>query len=244
MEGRTVPRKAFINKKKGYIVDRIKEPTALKFDRELWERLFGKRENLSRLQITDVARYSMANNMISNKLRETLVKHISLVLQCDLGKLTVTETNGGVGGFSIKLAEMFNKLNIVELSSTHANMIRNNLSHTSDSKTKKICIYNENYMDVMYDLKQDIIVSDPPWGGYSYANRSSFKLGFNNVNITHVINSLYKRGMFKLYVVFAMRNFDIQDFVNNIESPDILINNLGKHYFITVIGKDVLKKSD
>jgi predicted RNA methylase len=242
MYGKSVPQKALIDKRKGYVVDRIKEPTPLEFDKDLWTRLFGKKKNLSRLQITNVARYSMANEMISEKLKETLIKHVNLLLQCDIEKLTVTETNGGVGGFSIKLAEIFNKLNIVELSSVHAEMIRNNLHYTTDNKNKDIFIYNENYVDVMYDLKQDIIVSDPPWGGYSYASRLNLKLGFNNVNITHVINLLYRKNAFKLYVLFAMRNFDIQDFINNIESPDIIINNLGKHYFITVLGKDVVKK--
>ena len=222
-----------------------KDVKVLKYDKKQWEYLFPnppaflKRDiNYRNLQLTNIASYSMAKPFIAKGL-EIFINRI--FKEYNMGdnhqNWTVTETNGGIGGLSIKLAEIFNKLNIVEINPVHVDMIKSNLTeygYGAKSK-KKIMIYNEDYLDVLYDIKQDLIISDPPWGGLSYSKQKYMKLGLNNINIVYVINQLLKKKKFKIFILLAMKNFDFPNFLNNLKCDNVIIHNMGKHYFIAIV---------
>lgn len=248
MNNEEIPNDYFIDNKKG-IVRFIPEKNVVKekYNAVRWKKLFStfkdltgsdKNIDFSKLQLSNITRYSVANPSIGHGLEHLLKKYIGMFLNKPIEELVVTETNGGVGGLSIRLANIFNKINIVEINDIHVRMLENNLKvYGYESPKTNIQIYNEDYMDIAYDLNQDIIVSDPPWGGYDYSKSKSMKLGFNNVNIAYVINQLYSKNKFKFYILLAMYNFDIQNFINRLVPKDIIIYNMGKHYFILVLGK-------
>ncbi len=194
--------------------------------------------NYAKLQLTNIAKYSVAKPHISNGLMAVLNDLLDQYPSLFTVDSTITETNGGVAGLTIKMLEKFKNINVVEINPVHVQMIQNNIKvYRLDDASKNIQIYNNDYLDIMYDLEQDIIVSDPPWGGYTYKNQKSLKLGLNNVSIVHIINSLYEAGRFKVFILLAMSNFDIQDFINNIVAKKINIHNMGKHYFIVVFAR-------
>jgi hypothetical protein len=251
MNAENIPLNAFIIKNLGilkYVPE--KDVYEEKYNKFLWNKLFTKKNNVdyTKLKLTNIAKYSMANNFIANALEKLIKEQVKLYLKIyddnELKELTVTESNGGIGGLSIKLVSIFNNLNIVEINTMHANMIKNNLDVYNDKcdnyKNKKINIINDDYLNVLYDLNQDIIVADPPWGGYDYKKFKYMKLSLNNINMSYIINKLYQKNKFKVFILLVMKNFDIQNFVNNIESENIIIRNLGKHYFITILGKNIL----
>ena len=243
MNEEDIPKKYFINSRKK-VVKYIPEKTVteIKYDKGKWKKLFPPlRKNIdySKLRLTNIAEYSMAKPFISEHLKNILLKYLKL-FKLDSKKMTITETNGGVGGLTIRLLTIFDNINVVEINPKHVELIKNNLNvYKSDAPSKNINIYNNDYLDILYDLNQDIIISDPPWGGYSYSKYDYMKLGLNNINISYIVNQLYKKNKFKIFILLAMRNFDIQNFINTLIADNISIRNMGKHYYIIIFGKDL-----
>jgi len=248
MNDEKIPEKFFIIPKKGLIKFKSeKDIKLLEYDENKWNRLFPKEINgkkididMKKLKLTNIAEYSIAKPFISNELKQLIEGLIKTHFKRK--KPVITETNGGVGGFSLQLIDIVDKVNIVEIIPIHANIIKNNLEvYKMDSKKKDINIYNKDYLDILYDLKQDIIICDPPWGGIeNYKKFRYMKLGLNNINITYIINRLYEENKFKIFILLAMKNFDIQNFINLSIAKKITIHNMGKHYFIVVYHNSML----
>ena len=240
---KSIPDNCFLNGKKE-IIEFIPEKKIelIKYKPSLWKKKFPHKHNLKYedLQLTNIGIYSIATPVISKKL-VSFIMEISYIFKTNIRKIKITETNGGVGGFSISLMEAFNNINIVEIDKTHSEIIINNLKVYNNSVGKNIQGLNEDYLNVMELLENDLIISDPPWGGYDYINNSSIRLGMNNINIICIINELYTKNKFAVFILMAPKNYDIQHLMNNILSTDLIIKNMGKHYFIAVINKKYYK---
>ena len=63
---------------------------------------------------------------------------------------------------------------------------------------------------IAYKLNQDIIIADPPWGGTNYDKISRIRLHLNNVDITCIINKLYKKDKFKILIKLILLIHDLQ----------------------------------
>jgi len=214
------------------------EPELLIFDEKKWKKRFPvdikKDVDLTKLQLTNTGLYSIALPHISEALIN-LILNLCKMYKLNKNKLYITESNGGVGGFSIRLATHFNYLNIVEINDTHIGIIKNNIKvYDLDNKKKKINIIEADYLDVMFTLNNDIIICDPPWGGVDYINKQTIKLGFNNINIICIINELLKKNSFKIFILYAPRNFNIQQFVFGVNTSKISIDKFSRFYFITI----------
>jgi len=217
-----------------------------KYNEKIWKNKFPQDITqdlkLSKLQLTNIGMYSIATPAISNELINVIKDAYSYMIATnskteikDIKDLSITETNGGLGGFSIRLAQHFNKLNIVEINNKHADIIKNNLKvYKLDSDKKNINIHVNDYLNIMYELENDIIICDPPWGGYNYVKQKSIKLGMSNINIICVINEVIKKKLCKIFIMLSPKNYDIQDFLTNINSDKILVRKLSKHYFISI----------
>jgi RNA cap guanine-N2 methyltransferase len=235
----------FLNGKKEQLMYKPeKRVEYVPYNDSLWRKRFPAKDgvNYKKLQLTNIGLYSISNPNMSNDLFQ-FIKALNPYFKTplrDMQSIKVTETNGGLGGFSIRLAEYFDTLNIVEINGTHADIISNNLHEYGFGKdaNKHIQIINDNYLDVMHKIENDLIISDPPWGGHSYAKHKAIRLGFNNIDVSCVINDLYASNRFGIFILLAPRNFDIQRFINDIKIPDLVIKNMGKHYFIAVINKN------
>jgi 16S rRNA G966 N2-methylase RsmD len=236
MDWETLPQTCYLDKKR-YVPFKPEKDIALaKFNRDLWKKKFPqdivKNVQIEKLMLTNIGIYSIGTPQISKSLVE-LISMLCSKFGLNCNELTITETNGGVGGFSIRLAHAFKNLNIVEINEEHVKVIKNNLkTYNIDGK---IVIYNTDYLSVLYELKNDIIVCDPPWGGYDYNKKKHTNLGFNNVNVICIINELLKRNLFKIFILMAPKNYNVSDFILGIKSPNIFIHKLEKHYFIAVI---------
>lgn len=207
------------------------------FDKVLWELKFPyySNVNIKKLQLTNIGIYSIASPTNSRNLINFLNDlNNQYKFTKYLDNLVVTEANGGIGGFSIRLAKSFNKLNIIEINKLHTNIIANNLSEYNIDLTG-VKIFNMDYLDMIYNLDQDILIFDLPWSGRGYKYIKNLHLGLNNINIWFIINELYKRNKFKICALMVPVNFDIQNFICNIISPNIVINKMNDHYFIFVI---------
>lgn len=232
--------KCYIDKSKRFVpfipeTDIKLEP----FNENTWNRKFPRDLGdvaLEKLKLTNIGIYSIATPLISKEMLDFVQELCALYNLPDRENMVVTETNGGLGGFSIRLASVFNALNIVEIIPQHAEIIKNNLEVYGFDKNRKIKIYNQDYLSVLSSIQSDIIICDPPWGGYNYAKQKSIKLGFNNVSITCIINFLLKNNRFKIFILMAPKNFDIQNFISMVDSDTILIRRLRNHYLVAIIG--------
>lgn len=246
-----IPIYAFLDGKKNILEEDVSEVPLIKYDDQKWKRLFPlfdyKNKEIpinkfKKLQLTEVGIYSIAAPDISNSLiefaKELIYKHLPSINKDSFKKLIITETNGGIGGMSISLLKLFNNLNIVELNPTHYSVIKNNIQIYGYSKdnTKNITLYNANYLDKMLELNQDIIISDPPWGGRSYIQKNNIKLGFSNIDITYIINLLNEKNKFKIFIFLAPYNFDFNSFTRYISTKKIYIMKTRKHNYVAVMG--------
>lgn len=207
----------------------------LPYDDALWKRKFMYQKDLDyrSLQMTNIGKYSIASPQMGAQLVAFIKELNERYIHKDPNQLVCTESHGGIGGFTLPLALAFTKVNTVEINPVHANIIVNNLKVYG--VTSDVHIEVADYMDIMYDIPNDVIVCDPPWGGMSYGKKKSMQLGINNINVVCVINDLYKRKAFKAFILLAAINYDIQNFVSSIIATDIVIKRLGKHYFIAVL---------
>lgn len=228
--------------------DNICKPLPLiKFNQTQWQKLFPKNgismDNWKKLQMTKVGLYSIGQPDISDALTVFVKDQINKININDsnntYNNITITETNGGLGGFSLALLRNFNTLNIVELNPTHYKIIKNNLALYGYSKNnvKNITIYNDNYINKMLVLQQDIIICDPPWGGRDYIKQNHIKLGISNIDISYIINELARHNKFKIFIFLAPRNYDFNSFLNIIDSQyckTIEIKKIRHHYFVAI----------
>jgi 16S rRNA G966 N2-methylase RsmD len=202
------------------------------YQKNVWERTFPEKKgvDITKLRLTNIGRYSVAKLNVTLDLKSLISEIYNLVEKKSLKDLIITESNGGLGGLTITLAPLFKKINVVEIIPEHAEIIKHNISQYNLMKNVKII--NDDYMNVMMELKQDIIISDPPWGGLDYHKQRYLRLGLNNIDITCVINKLYDKNLFKLFVLLVPHNFDIKHFMDKIKSKSIFIQ---KYQSLSVI---------
>lgn len=214
----------------------------LDYQEQLWSKTFPVKKgiDLSKLCLTNIGKYSVAKLNVTDPLCKLIPRIYSLldVKKKNLKDLIITESNGGLGGLTISLAPLFKKVNVVEIMELHADVIKHNISQYG--LLKKIKIINEDFMDIMYDLKQDIIISDPPWGGPEYFKYKTLRLHLNNVDITCIINDLYKKDLFNMYILLVPKNFDIHFFTEKILSKSIFIKKYISLYVIFILNDKYL----
>ena len=214
-----------------------KEIEEIAYDYKLWGRTFPKQKGVDfeKLKLTNIGQYSIAKLNVTRDLYDTIPKIYNLlnVKKKNTKDLIITESNGGMGGVTIALASLFKKINVVEIIPKHAEIIKYNIGQYGLSK--KVNVITADYMDVMADIKQDIIISDPPWGGKDYNRHKLLKLHLNNVDITCIINKLYEKNLFNLYVLVVPYNFDIKHFMISIKVRSIFIKKYKSLYIIFIL---------
>lgn len=142
------------------------------------------------------------------------------VLKCyheDLTKVVITDATSCIGGNSRIFVSVFKYVNIVDISKMHIDILNDNFDvlglHT---KYKNFITINENYLNIMEDLKQDIIFLDPPWGGPNYIKNNSKFLYLQDKEGKYVdINDLISNVLCKkagIIVVKIPRTYDVKNF--------------------------------
>lgn len=201
--------------KKLFIPEKI--PKILKYNKKLYS-VFPQAKNINRkkLKMTNISVYSM----IKPKRAEFLSK---IILEKVKSKdIIITDATANVGGSTINFASNFKKVNAIEIVPTHCNCLRNNLKVYN--LLHKVDIYCKDYLDIMMNLKQDVVYFDPPWGGRDYKNSNKIDLFLSNINIIDIINKLY--GKVKLVIMYMPRNYNIEKFRTQTKFKNVETKNL------------------
>jgi hypothetical protein len=210
----------------------------LEYDPRTWNYRFPSEKgvNKKKLRLTEVGVYSIATPAISRELAK-VVGQVTKYIKKTPSNVIITETSGGVGGFTIQLAKTFKHINVVELLPEHARIIKHNLQ-VYKRDMKDIRVINSGYLEVMYDWPSDIIISDPPWGGSGYKTKKYINLGYDNLDIISIINRLHAKHMFKAFILFAPKNYDMASLDKLVPTEHVVVPS-GKHYIIIIFSNDI-----
>lgn len=198
-----------------------------------YQRFFPDKRGINkrRLMMSDVGLYSVSHHESAKETINIIKKYINR----DLKDLTITESNGGVGGDTIAFAESFGKVQTVEIDSTHCDILRNNVSVYGYSNVQIFC---QDYLDIYKSLKQDVLFMDPPWGGQDYKLKKFVPLKLDGVRIEKIVNKVIKNDEgLKLVVVKAPFNFAIKRFTKTITKKnkvEIHVEKLLKYELVII----------
>jgi 16S rRNA G966 N2-methylase RsmD len=135
-----------------------------------------------------------------------LVDLIKLHLKKD--DITITDMTANVGVDSIAFGLHFKKVNSIELNNRLFNSLNNNINVYN---LKNIKTYNGSSVEIIKNLKQDVIYIDAPWGGEDYHKNTSVKLYLDNIELSDIYNMFKNKT--KLFVLKVPKNYDINNFI-------------------------------
>jgi len=173
------------------------------------------------LMISNVSEYSVD--------RPEDAEYICKIMKSHLPKrksLVVTDATSNVGGGTIAFAKNFSKVNAVELEEVHCKALHNNLKKYK--LDKKVKIYCDSYLDMMDELKQDIIYFDPPWGGRDYKKKYFMDLFLGDMNMIDVIRQVKNKT--KLIVFKVPKNYNFFNFFLRSNFDKITIYKIYKFF--------------
>jgi hypothetical protein len=235
---KSIPIEAFIIKNRG-VIKYVPEINVeiLPFVNNIWKAKFPYYSNVNfkDLKLTNIGAYSISSPDNSTNLINLLQElNFRYKIIPNFKDLVVTEPNGGIGGFSIRLSKIIKKINIVEINKLHVDILIHNLT-VYNTNFHNIKIFHKDYLDIMYTLEQDVLIFDLPWGGPNYKFEKNLLLGLNNINIWYIINDLYAKNKFKICIIMVPKNFDFQNFIVNTKSQNFFIKKSTNHYYVVII---------
>ena len=162
--------------------------------------LFGNRYikmfNLRRLKLDEEAVYSVTP-------AEYAIKIVNLIKDNIGSNITITDTTASIGADTISFAKNFPKVNAIELDQTRYNFLIYNLKLAN---VNNVTTYNGDSLKIVKKINQDVIFSDPQWGGPDYKFKKKMDLFMSNKSITHIVNDWGK--LAKMIVLKVPNNFD------------------------------------
>ena len=122
--------------------------------------------------------------------------------------IIITDMTANVGVDSIALGLFFKGVNSIEISKKLFNSLNNNINIYG---LKNVKTYNGSSVDIIKNLKQDVIYIDAPWGGDGYYKNDLLKLYLDEKELSEIFN-MYKNNT-KLFILKLPKNYDINNFI-------------------------------
>lgn len=128
-----------------------------------------------------------------------------------LKKKILTDVGAGVGGNVWSLAEKVKHVNAIELDPIQAKCLEHNMKQL---EIKNLTIHQANYVEVRYEMSQDILFADPPWGGLEYRNRAEYITEYKSDGKSYPINDIAKTTKAELVILKLPTNHALECFRN------------------------------
>ncbi|ETI53917.1 hypothetical protein F443_03208 [Phytophthora nicotianae P1569] len=201
----------------------------------------------SQLRVDEVAEFSVTDFEMATKISQFVLELFvptrdDMTSECDNEDrddgtttteerkkypLVVTDGTACVGGNVLSFCDFFTHVNAVENDSTRVEMLRHNL-HVLQ-KTNANCIH-ANYLDVMLELKQDVVFLDPPWGGPEYKDLEKVDLFLGGLPLHEICMRLH--GSAKCIVLKVPSNFDNAKFSQLVPGKVVIRRDLKKMHLV------------
>jgi predicted RNA methylase len=156
------------------------------------------------LHVTKEGVFSMSKYTDADEL-SVYIKELAKTNDWDIN--TITDATANIGGNTLSFSKHFDNVNSVEIDKMTTDALTNNI--TIYNRTN-IQVINSDYLNVMNDLKQDVVFFDPPWGGLNYKQHKELPLKLGDVLIQDVIGRFEVKP--RLVVVKVPVNFGITAF--------------------------------
>lgn len=142
-----------------------------------------------------------------------------------LGKsFVITDATAGVGGNTLSFCKHFKHVNAIELDAVRHHYLINNITQYN---YQNITYYNVDYLEIMHQLRQDIIFIDPPWGGKKYKYRTKLKIVLSGQSFETILMKLIHCKLAKYIVLKLPMNYDFDSFNNCINHNEkMILNNM------------------
>jgi hypothetical protein len=177
-----------------------------------------KNVDFQKLQMTKVGKYSISNRYDSTQLSK-LIRKILYHFKKKPKQTTITDATASIGGNTISFSMFLGHVNAIELDT----LTYNALCHNVDQyHLKNISLLNQNCLDIIYNLPQDIVFFDPPWGGKKYKEHTEIDLYLDDkdgtpIDLVEITNTLFDKNLFDknlfLSIIKIPKNFAITKFV-------------------------------
>lgn len=173
------------------------------------DRLFPKinNANIQNLLI-DVDSVSYITTPIeSKKIAEIISNHMSKYKTSN--ECVIVDGTAGVGGDSIMLSTMFEKVISIEIDQQRFEYLKHNIKEYG---IKNIFVLNGNSTDIIPKLSNvDVIYVDPPWGGKNYKLKKYLRLNIGNVSIENFVELCFSMISFPKIIAFKLpKNYDLK----------------------------------
>lgn len=156
-------------------------------------------------------------------------------LRMEYEKLTITDATAGIGGDTFSFATFFEHVNAIEENVMTFRMLENNVSKCNYNN---VTLINNNYLDVMENIKQDIVFIDPPWGGKCYKKYKSITLTLGEVAIEEICSRLLVSG--NIVVLKLPLNYDFEKLykISLCEDVSVFLHKLKRMYIVVLYNKN------
>lgn len=182
-------------------------------DIDLIEKIFPHISQNEKLKYDQEGLWSITHPTESNKITNIIKNFLKKKFNDNLkSNIIITDATAGLGGNTISFSNNFYKVNSIEICKKRFEMLKNNMKIYNFENLK---LYNDNFINIIDNLKQDVIFIDPPWGGPDYKLKKKVNINIDNIELYKIVNSLF--GKCKMVCLKLPKNFNVENFVSNVD---------------------------
>lgn len=182
-------------------------------DIDLIEKIFPHISQNEKLKYDKEGLWSITHPTESNKITNIIKIFLKKKFNDNLkSNVIITDATAGLGGNTISFSNNFYKVNSIEICKKRFEMLKNNMKIYN---FKNLILYNDNFVNIIDNLKQDVVFIDPPWGGPDYKLKKKVNININNIELYKIVNNLF--GKCKIVCLKLPKNFNVENFVSNVD---------------------------
>ena len=171
------------------------------------EKYFNLKEcfDLNSLCLTKEAIYSMSKPFVASNIAEIIIQQLKK-RNMEPKTCIITDSTGNIGGDTLCLSKYFKQVNAVEINHDNYTALCQNVNAF---QRKNIVTINDSYENVYDKLEQDIVYTDPPWGGLYYNKIDQQMLYLGKMSMADI----FIRCAAKMFVYKLPINFNFSEFI-------------------------------
>lgn len=195
-------------------------------DINIWDKILIDNETVSYISLPDDA----------DKITKIIEQHC---MECGIksNDLIITDATAGAGGNVISFSKTFKTVNAIEIDTQRYYFLTNNIEVY---KIKNVKHYCDDCLNLIFQIYQDIIFFDPPWGGKDYKDKNKLRLKLGNQHLENICLELMDENKTKfipkIIALKLPKNYDLKylyDCLNN-DNVKLTLYTLNKMNIIII----------
>jgi predicted RNA methylase len=191
--------------------------------------IFPENDNLHQIQTDEEGLFSISSKNVSRFICNIIKKYLR---NSNYEEVVITDATAGIGGNTIGFMGSYGSVNSVEINSDRFKYLVNNVNLYFKENKYNVNFFNDDYLNIYKNLKQDIVFFDPPWGGKDYKSNDNISLFLSGKNIISLCNDL--RDYTNLIIIKVPKNFNIKKFISEVNYKFLHIHKLNKMDIIVI----------